>query len=188
MDVVIVAGYPGRFNRMPAVIAWAQRFTDAGLHAVTYANEDPAADFLGVLRSLDSPPVALFACSGNVPVALSALMAESPFEIACAVFLYPYTFDCDDAAKAFGFANPVAGRSVADLKPDVPMLVVRSGRDECPRLNTILDQFIAESLARNLPLTVLNLPDAGHAFDVGEETELVGRVAGEVIRFVEARS
>ena len=84
--------------------------------------------------------MALWAASGNGPVALSLLMDAARPRLAAAVLSNTFTFDINgtgvaDAARTYRFANPTAGQSVDSLPIDVPLCVVRSGRDENPGLN-----------------------------------------------------
>ena len=50
-----------------------------------------------------------------------------------------------------------------------PMLLVRAGKD-MPALNETIALFTAAALERNLRLTLVNLPDAVHAFDLFDDT------------------
>jgi hypothetical protein len=54
-----------------------------------------------------------------------------------------------DAARQFGFANPGGGRTVADLRRDVPLLITRAGRDQFPAMNASIDRFIRQGLVEN---------------------------------------
>ena len=79
--------------------------------------------------------VGLIAVSGNVPTALTTIMQDASRTPACAIFGYGCLLDLDgatdvsDAARQFGFANPGVGRTFADLRWDVPLLIMRAGRD-----------------------------------------------------------
>src|SRR4051794_13406443 len=105
--VVIVAGFPGAYNKLPFVRALGDKLAAAGLRAVAYENHDPVRDLQEVIARFDR--VALWASSGNGPVALSALMNDSP--VRCAVLHYAYTFGAADAAKQYGFVDGCAGKT-----------------------------------------------------------------------------
>jgi len=81
----------------------------------------------------------VWACSGNVPTALSVLMQDAPDHLKCAVLCYGYMFDSDgstavaDAARRWGFVNPCAGKSADDLRRDIPLFIARAGQDQVPR-------------------------------------------------------
>ena len=117
-------------KEMGSYISWAQLASASGLVAITYANAEPAADALSVLRyvrhhaaalDIDANRIGVWACSGNVPTALSLLMQSDRDDLKCAVLCYGYMLDLDgstrvaDAARQFGFVNPCAGKSVEDL-------------------------------------------------------------------------
>jgi hypothetical protein len=196
--VVIISGYPDegflrvagcRFKDLPSNVAWCERFAAAGAVGVAYTNRDPVRDAVTLIDHLREQfagvPLALWACSGNVPVALW-LLAQRP-EIDRAALLYGYTFGCEDAAAKFRFANPAAAMTANDLPRSTELLVVRAGRDEMPRLNETLDGFVAAALTANLPLRVLNLPDAPHAFDATPRADEWSAAIAEIASFVAAR-
>lgn len=124
-----------------------------------------------------------------MPTALSLLFGADGAALRCAALLYGYTLDLAgasavaDAAKGFGFANPSAGRTPAELPPDVPLLLVRAGGDALPGLNAALDRFAAHALAADRTLELLNLPGAPHGFDAGEDSERARDAIRRVLAF-----
>ncbi len=205
--VLFVIGYPEpdavahfgcRFKEMESYVNWAQLVAASGLVGITYTNVEPAADLRTVLdhvRSnaavlgVDAQRIALWACSGNVPVALSALLADAPVAVASAVFCYglmldtPETTVVADAAKTFGFANPCAGTRIDELAP-VPLYVARAGRDAFGRLNDTIDAFVAAALARNRPITFVNHATGPHAFDVVDDSDASREVIRQILAFL----
>ena len=205
--VVIVAGYsdfrePAYFNckfkEMGWVVSWAKLMATTGIIAVTYSTREPVADLRALLEFLrlnsetlgiDAGRIGLFAGSGNVPNALSALMDGG---IKAAAFSCGFTLDLDrstvvaDAARTYGFVNPAAGKSVEDLPKNVPLLLVRAGQDQFAGLNGSMDRFIANALASNLPITVINHASGPHAFDLFDETETSRRIIRDVLAFLVA--
>jgi len=161
--VVIVAGYPGRFNTLEPVIAWAKRIQASGMIAVAYGDcELPA--MLEQVRAharIDANRLALFAISGNVALALSALRG-----MRCAALLYGCMLDLDERTTSFGFADPRT--RFEDIPRDVPLLLVRAGRDQFAGINESIDRFVANSLAHNLPVTLINHPEAAHGDTTAE--------------------
>src|SRR3954466_5938523 len=100
--------------------------------AVLYGATTPAEDVHALLRylrdnaaglDLDPERVGVFAESGNVTVALSALMRDHTLR--CAALLCGLTMDLDGsttiaaAGKEYGFVDACAGKSVDDLPADV---------------------------------------------------------------------
>jgi hypothetical protein len=206
--VLMVTGYPdvgvkrlfGRHAKdMGSNVSWAELIAMCGVAAVTYVNTDPANDAVHVLEHLrangaavgiDGERLALWSCSGNVPTALSLLMLPQRAAIRCAAILYGCMLDSRgstivaEQSKMFGFANPTAGKSVADLPAEVPMFVARAGRDEMPRLNEALDRFVVEAIARNLPIVFANHHNGLHAFDVVDDGDASHAVIGATLAFL----
>ena len=204
--VVFVSGYPDegmkktfgcRFKEMGAYVSWARLVAASGMAAIVATNREPVGDGQALLAylaehgaalGLDERRIGIWACSGNGPTALSLLMGGG--SLRCAVLCYPMTLDFEgstgiaDAARAFGFANPCAGRRVDELPGEVPLFVVRAGRDEMPGLNGALDRFVSEAVRGNLLLTFVNHPEGPHAFDLFQDGEASREIIRGVLRFL----
>jgi hypothetical protein len=206
--VVIVAGYPdlgfeakvgSKFKEMGSSISWGQLMAASGLVAITYANRDPAADLHALLQyvrlnaaplGIDENRIGMWACSGNVPLALSALMREDREYLKCAVLCYGLMLDIDgathvaEAARMWRFVNPCAGKSIADLPKDLPLFIVRAGQDEFPHLNETIDRFLVEALAYNLAITFVNHHQAPHAFDLFHDSDTSRQIVRQILAFL----
>jgi hypothetical protein len=204
--VALVSGYPDAgvprplgcaFKEMAMTCSLARAIAAAcDAAVVAYTTREPATDIARLLdhldaaapaRGLDPSRLGLWAVSGHVPAALAVLMQRSG--VRAAVLSNGFTLDdggaaVADAARAFGFANPCAGRSVRDLPPRVPLFVVRSGRDGFAGLNDALDRFVAGALAANLPITVVNHATAPHAFELFDDTDISRHVIAEMLGFM----
>ena len=205
--VVFVFGYPDpgmrRIFGCPAkdigtYVSWAELIAASGMVGVTYTNRRPVEDLHAALRHLrdhapelgvDRDRLAIWACSGNVPNALALLIQEAAGALKCAALNYGYMFDSEDftgvqdAARTFGFSVPAGMRSARDLPQDLPIFVARAGRDEMPRLNESLDRFIADALAANLPLTIVNHHNGAHAFDTADESATSCEIIRQMLGF-----
>jgi dienelactone hydrolase len=195
--VVSVAGYPDpgmerrfgcRTKDMGASKSWGRLIASSGLAAVTYENREPARDIHALLEYLrrngsalgvDPGRVGLIASSGHAPLAISTLIDDrSGPPLRCAALICPLLLDLDgstavaEMAKTFRFANPAAGKSVADIPVETAFFIARAGKDEMPGLNETLDRFVAKALARDLSISLVNLPDAPHAFDLQDNREI----------------
>jgi len=206
--VVFVTGYPDpgiqkmlgcKFKEMGAYISWGQLTAASGLVAITYTNLEPTADIHALLQyvrqhaaelGIDENNIGVWACSGNVPNALSVLMQEGSDYLKCAVLCYGLMLDMDglthvaEAAGLWGFANPCAGKSVADLPQGLPLFIVRAGQDQMPHLNETIDRFLTKALTHNLPVTFVNHPTAPHAFDLIEESEASRGIIRQILAFM----
>ena len=196
------AGFPNVFGRtfkeMGFTVSWARLIAASGMAAILYSNRDPAEDAAAVLRyvrqhasslGIDGTRIGLWAGSANVPVALWLLMQQE-MPVTCAVLENGYMLDVDgatgvaDIQPTYRFANPGAGRSVDDVRKDVPLLIARSGKDQFPGLNESLDNFVRGALRCNLPLTLVNHADAPHAFDLFHDSETTREIIRHILSFL----
>jgi len=205
--IVAVLGYPPRdpnpfgcaFKEMEWSVSWGRLMAASGIVSIFYTNRSPEADLrtlLGHIREhaeslgIDRRRIGLFASSGSGPLALSTVIAERS-NLACAALCYPLTLDAGgstavaESAATWGFVNPTAGKSVGDLPPDVPLFVARAGQDEFPHLNEALDQFVADALAYDLPVTVVNHAGAPHAFDLAHDSDATREIIRQLLRFLQ---
>jgi hypothetical protein len=188
-----------KLKEMGSYISWGQLAAASGLVAITYTNREPAADAHALLEyvrqnaaslGIDENRIGLWACSGNVPMALSVLMQEDRDYLKCAVLCYGLMLDLEgstsvaELAKTFGFVNPCAGKSVNDLPQDIPLFIVRAGQDEIPHLNETIDRFLARALICNLPITFANHPAAPHSFDVLHDSETSREIIRQILAFM----
>jgi dienelactone hydrolase len=206
--VLFVAGYPDvgyqkilgcKFKEMGSSISWGRLTAASGLVAITYTNREPAADLHALLEyirqhaadlGIDENRIGVWACSGNVPLALSVLMQEGSVYLKCAVLCYGLMLDLEgstivaEAARTWGFANPCAGKSVADLPQNLPLFIARAGQDQMPHLNETIDRFLAAAVARNLSLTFTNHQAAPHAFDLFDDSETTREIIRQILAFM----
>lgn len=206
--VVFVTGYSDvgfqkmlgcRLKEMESYISWAQLTAASGIAAVTYSATEPATDIQSLLEyvrenadslGIDENRIGMWACSGNVPNALSILMQDARDYLKCAVLCYGILLDLEgytstaESAKLFGFVNPTAGKSLSDLPRDIPLFIARAGQDEMPHLNETLDRFVAGALSCNLRLTFANHPTGPHAFDVMHDSQTSRDVIRQILAFM----
>jgi len=206
--VIIVAGYPGTTEPRPTTVTYkeigwtvsmCQLIALSGMVAIAYTNRDPVEDLQAVFahihqcaRSLRIDPtrVGVIAVSGNVPTALTTIMQDACRTPACAVFGCGCLLDLDgatdvaNAARQFGFANPGAGRTFADLRRDVPLLITRAGRDQFPAMNASIDSFIRQGLIENLPITFVNHAEGPHAFELFNDSRTSRDILRQTLRFL----
>ena len=197
------AGVPNVFGRTfketGHPVSWARLIAASGVVAVLYSNREPVDDVQAILAHLreeatglgiDGGRIGLFASSANVPLAVWLLMQADRQEIRCSVLSCGYMLDLNgatsvaDMQKLFPFANPAAGKTMDDVRTDVPLLVVRAGRDQFG-VNTSLDGFIAGALQKDLPVRMINHAGAPHAFDLFEDSEATREIIQEILRFIQ---
>jgi dienelactone hydrolase len=206
--VIIVSGYPGTMEPRPTqltykeigwTVSMCQLIALSGMAAIAYTNRDPVADLRALFEhihecadsfGIDTSRIGVIAVSGNVPTALTTLMQDASHTPACAVFGYGCLLDLDgstevsDTARQFGFANPIAGRTIADLRRDVPLLITRAGRDQFPAMKASIDTFIRQGLKENLPMTLVNHAEGPHAFDLFDDSRTSRDILRQTLRFL----
>ena len=206
--VIIAAGYPETrepratplsYKQIGWTVSMCQLIAVSGMVAIAYTNREPAADLARLIEHIhesaaslriDPARIGIMAVSGNVPTALTTVMQDASRPPACAVFGYGCLLDLDgatdvaDTARQFGFANPGAGRTFAELRRDVPLLIGRAGRDQFPAMNASIDRFIRQGLIENLPMTIVNHAEGAHAFDLFEDTRASRDIVRQTLQFL----
>lgn len=198
------AGYPNVFGRsfkeMGSTVSWAQLIAASGMVAIAYSNREPVEDVQAVLEyvrdhasslGIDDTRLGLCAASGNVPLAVWLLMQREWPALKCAALCYGFMLDLHgatavaDMQKTFRFANPCAGKSVDDVRDDVPLLVVRAGRDQFAGINDSIDGFVRDAIQRDLPVTMVNHAGAPHAFDLFHDSEASREIIRQILRLMQ---
>ena len=206
--VIIVAGYADRgferivgrkFKDMGSTTSWARLLAASGMAAIAYTNREPVGDLRAVLEYIrhnaetlhvDENRLGIWASSGNAPLALSLLIDQAPARVTCAALFYGYLLDLEDAtgvadaARAFGFVNPCAGRGVDELRAGVPLFLARAGSDRMPGLNVAMDRFLQKAIATNRPVTFVNHPSGPHAFDLFDDTDISRQIVRSALSFL----
>jgi acetyl esterase/lipase len=196
--ILFVYGFPDpRFaqglRQMGAYNSWGRLLAASGMNAIAYSYREPVGDLAALLDHLranagelgiDVSRLGVWAASGNVPTALHVLMTQPPDTFRVAALLYGYMLDVPAAAEEFGIGVPARGRRIDELPGGVPLLIVRAGRDETPGLNASLDAFVAAALARDLPVTLINLAGAPHSFDLFDAREASRATIRRVLKFL----
>lgn len=209
--VVLVAGYNDvgyekmlgvKFKEMAMSVSWSQLIAASGLIAITYTNREPAADLDALLQhvrdhadglGIDGDRIGVLACSGNVPLALSTLIAHGRTFLMCGALLYGFMLDLDgatgvaEAATAFRFTNPNAGKSLDDMRQDLPLFIARAGLEQFPNLNDSIDRFVAQAVADNRPITLVNHATGPHSFDLLDDSEISREIIRQVLGFLRSR-
>ncbi len=207
--VIFVTGYSDvgfqkmlgcKLKEMESYVSWAKLTAASGLAAIIYSATEPEAHTEALLKyvrenaaslGIDEDRIGLWACSGNVPNALSVLLQPGRDYLKCAVLSYGMMMDLEGysdtaaSSKMFGFVNPCTGKSVDDLPKNLPLFIARAGQDEMPHLNETLDRFLATALSCNLPITFTNHATAPHAFDVLEDSRTSREIIRQILTFMQ---
>lgn len=120
------------------------------------AGQADTADFLKHIAAnakalgVDPARICLWVFSAGGRIAALPYRAGAP-AIDCLVGFYPILEGAAEAAAAPGARK-------------LPTLIVRAGRDSA-EINRSIAHFAEAALGANLPLTLINLPDADHGFE-----------------------
>lgn len=190
--VIFVSGYPNsvvlerfgiKLKDAGQYVSWGQLAATSGLIAITYETTQPEKDIYSVLSyvcknakalQIDGDRLGIWACSGNVPTALSVLV-DASVDVKCAVSYYGVMLDWSGSnemvgmAHRSGFAYPCKPEALDHLSQEIPLFVVRTGEDNS-QLNKSIEYFVCEATKRNLPLTFVNYSKGKHAFDLENDT------------------
>lgn len=205
--VLLITGYPdpgyeafaGRKQmQIQAYRDWAELLAASGIAVVLYSNVEPVEDAQSLLDyvrleaaqlQIDAQRIGILACSGNVPNALHLLHSDGGLR--CAAFLYGFMLDTaesksvDEMSKTFRFANPNSGMD--NFPENTPILVIGAGKDEFPGLNESIDNFEAEAVARNSPVSVIRYPEGVHGFDILDDSRRSVEMIKLVVGFLRLR-
>jgi tetratricopeptide (TPR) repeat protein len=163
----------GQYTSWPRLIAASEMIAVAFDARGEDANAEDVRDLFVHLKrnakelGIDPAKLGAWACSANVRSALSILMAADAPDVKTAVLYY-------------------GAGEVTTLRPDLPVLLVRAGKDR-PPMNEMLDRLAAQAVAANAPWTLVNLPGAHHAFDVLDETDESRNAIRKTVAFLKDR-
>ncbi|QSQ18712.1 dienelactone hydrolase family protein [Pyxidicoccus parkwayensis] len=138
---------PALQKRVEATLAFLRR------EAATYRLD---ADHMGLLVM----------SGGGLWGVTPALQKQPPPGLRCVAAWYPM-LDAPGQPKG---TLPREALAAVDAKKALPLLVVRAGRDS-PALNTALDAFVKDAKGKGASLTLVELPEAHHAFDLVDDVE-----------------
>ncbi len=204
--VIFVFGFSdpmfgSKLKEMQQYVSWGRLIAASGIAAITYTYKNPVADLPILLRYLqknaisfgiDEKRIGLWACSGNVPMALSVIMQKTHDMFRCAVFNYGYMLNVEkltytaEAAKQFGFVNPCSQKTMDEFPQTLPLFLVRCGQDQMPNLNKTIDHFLAKSLSHNLPITFVNHHMAPHSYDLLDDDPMSHEIIRAILEFLKS--
>ena len=154
--------------------------------AIAHAREN--ADDLGI----DRDRLAVWGFSGGGPLLSVALRGAPPYVRAMLAF-----YAALDIREKHSGASPAITDDVRrDFSPawhvgneagrTPPIFVARAGLDH-PFMNATIDRFVAEALAANAEVDVLNHPRGSHAFDILDDDPRSREIIGRAVEFLKMR-
>jgi acetyl esterase/lipase len=120
---------------------------------------------------------------------MTPYLKDAPPYVRCVVGVVPFMDMRDmefhkqlETAETLNEYSPVL--QIASTVRQVPLLIVRAGKDEIPDVNKSIDQFVPAALAANYPVTVANHPDGGHGFETMSRTERTRELMAQTLAFL----
>ncbi len=139
---------------------------------------------------IDKDRLCLWACSAGGPVTLRTVLRNPPSFVRCIVAYYCLL---DLRHLRTRFATSITDEMLQEFSPlyhlsqsngkIAPMLIARAGRDY-PDFNIAVDAFIADALAKNAPIEVINHPTGQHAFDVRDNDKRSQQIIRQTLAFM----
>ena len=107
------------------------------------------------------------------------------------VYYYGLTLT-PDRQYTEALAKGCAGRGclvteLADITyvdPDLPIFIVKAGRDFIPNLNEAMDYFVDYPEEEGAPVSFIEYADGLHGFDTEQETEEAAEIIAQTIEFM----
>lgn len=202
---VVVFGLGYRMSKEPLrnahfYTSWGKLVAAAGMVGVTYDTEQPDQDLETVLAFIqdnatalrvDATQIGLMSSSANVPTVMSYLMQERREDIQFGVYYYGLSLTPDHKyTEEFGQNCEQRGCLVKELAdvtyvdPELPLFVVKAGKDFIPNINEAMDHFLDYVRAAGAPVTVIDYEEGVHGFDTQQGTDESAEIMAETIAFM----
>ena len=206
--IIIVLGYTdiagqkllgSKFKNYITFISWCKIIAASGMAAIIYETVDPQKDILllsDYLRSneiklgIDISKIGAFTLSAHSPTTINEVLTGPANIFKCAVVYYgffltndfQYLPQIDTISQGMGFRTPRLP-DPASWKKDVPIMIVRAGKDNVPYINQSLASFYEKALYQNLPIILVNYPNGTHGFDTSIDNDLTRQIIKNTLEF-----
>jgi hypothetical protein len=191
--VIFVAGYSdsspvtkGPLKEFSYYVSWGRLVAAAGLIAVTYQTERPSdiESLVSYIRKhaselrIDPDRIGLWSCSANCLTAVSFAMQKDLGYLKFAVFYYGIMLSPDnwrrqeiDALCAQRGCYAVELKGIAHIRADLPVFIVKAGRDDVPYVNDSIDHFVGLANKEHALLTLVDFENGKHGFDDEQKSD-----------------
>lgn len=209
--VVFVMGYADWAPHLAAplkeytqYISWGRLVAMSGLIAITYQTEqhddlEAVVAWIqenGPLYHMDPRRIGLWSCEANSPTAMSFAMQEGRDLLKFAVFYYGQMLTPDNefrdginemCERAGCYAAEL--KDVTQLRTDLPLLIVRGGREPMLRyVNDSIDHFLEVALASDVDVTLIEFEEGRHAFEEEMRTDpRAAEIIEQTLEFMKTR-
>jgi len=206
--IIIVLGYTdmagqkllgSKFKNYITFISWCKIIAASGMAAIIYETVNPGQDILTLsnyLKSnesklgIDNSKIGAFTLSAHSPTTINEVLTGPSHIFKCAVVYYgffltndfKYLPQIDTISQGMGFSTPRLP-DPALWKKDVPIMIVRAGKDNVPYINQSLESFYEKALYQNLPIILVNYPNGTHGFDTSIDNDLTRQIIKNTLEF-----
>ena len=206
--VIIVLGYPDvagkkllgiEFKNYIQFVSWCRIISASGMAGIVYESINPEKDIITLSNYLktnedklkiDINKVGAWTCSAHTPTTISYILNGSDNIFKCAVVYYgffltndfKYLPQIDTLSQNMGFKTPRLYEPIT-WKKDVPIMIIRAGKDNVPYINQTLSIFYEKALNQDLPITLINYQNGVHGFDAALDNETTRQIIKNTIEF-----
>jgi dienelactone hydrolase len=199
--VILVNGFPnsGKFkgSSLDSFQSWGHLIASYGLIAVAFDSQsasdlDAVVEYIrqkGADIGIDGNKIGLWAAASSAGLASSyAFQADRNF-LKFVVLYYPWIMTPDNYLReelnAACFKIGCLGAQLPDveqLRSDLPVLVVKCGRDT-PDNIAVIDHFTQLATEAGVPLTLVDFDEGHHSFD--QRTVSEGEISNEATEIIQ---
>lgn len=206
--VIIVLGYPdvagkkllgSEFKNYIQFVSWCRIISASGMAGIVYESINPEKDIITLSNYLktnedkfkiDINRIGAWTCSAHTPTTISHILNGSDNIFKCAVVYYgffltndfKYLPQIDTLSQNMGFKTPRLSEPIT-WKKDVPIMIIRAGKDNVPYINETLSSFYEKALNQDLPVTLINYQNGVHGFDAALDNETTRQIIKNTIEF-----
>ncbi len=202
---VVVFGIGYRMSQQPLrnehfYTSWGKLVAAEGMVGIVYDTEQPDQDMLTVMDfihenasilRIQPTQIGFWSSSANVPTVMSYLMQEGRSGLQFSIYYYGLSLTPDrEYLEALSPSCATRGCLLTELDdvsyvdPELPLFVVKAGRDFIPSINEAMDHFLAYAQDAGAPVTVIDYEDGRHGFDSEQKTEESAEIIAETLAFM----
>lgn len=206
--VIIVLGYPdaagkkllgSEFKNYIQFVSWCKIISASGMAGIVYESVNPEKDIITLSNYLkaneeklkiDINKIGAWTCSAHTPTTISYILNGADNIFKCAVVYYgffltndfKYLPQIDTLSQNMGFKTPRLSEPTVWRK-DVPIMIVRAGKDNVPYINQTLSSFYDQALSQDLSITLINYQNGVHGFDAALDNETTRQIIKTTLEF-----
>jgi dienelactone hydrolase len=199
--VILVNGFPnsGKYKgrTLDLFQSWGRLVASSGLIAVSFDSQsasdlDAVVEYIrqkGADIGIDGNKIGLWASASSASLASAYAFQEGREYLKFIVLYYPWIKTPDNYLReeqnAACFTIGCLGAQLPDveqLRSDLPVLIVRCGRDT-PDNIAVIDHFTQLATEAGVPLTLVNFDEGHHSFD--QRTVSEGKSSNEATEIIQ---